>query len=266
MILCQMFPYPCFVRFVVSDIKTFDISCQIWYIFAQSIFDMISEGTPKEKDASAGSLIFVFISYWFMSIKYWSRSHLIYFLYRFYNSFMDEISSKLFKKQHLFEKKDYNFCAGTLVSFNYAFSIRIRKVFDLKNDEWEIKRWVQSTNRLKLVDSDQLMKHLWGFYHQIDRENKTDWEMTLYYRGELRNMYKANLRCCRCSKIQIDHGLSFKLCKKCKMVVYCSRRCQKSDWKRGHRHKCKEFRKVRRKYSRGKAGQNTIDAALSAIV
>lgn len=37
-------------------------------------------------------------------------------------------------------------------------------------------------------------------------------------------------------------SMDFKLCKGCKFIYYCSKRCQKKGWKEGHRDKCQNFK------------------------
>jgi len=46
--------------------------------------------------------------------------------------------------------------------------------------------------------------------------------------------------CCHkfCNKVETEPG-EFQKCSRCNVVYYCSRKCQKKDWKRGHREKCK---------------------------
>ncbi|KAJ7648065.1 hypothetical protein FB45DRAFT_998903 [Roridomyces roridus] len=48
----------------------------------------------------------------------------------------------------------------------------------------------------------------------------------------------------RCDNFQCQHlDTTFKICGGCQVVCYCSRECQKADWKQGHRSVC-EFIKV----------------------
>ena len=42
----------------------------------------------------------------------------------------------------------------------------------------------------------------------------------------------------KCNKIQ---NANMKICKKCKLTYYCSRYCQKVDWKCKHRNCCDEL-------------------------
>eukprot|EP01084_Bolivina_argentea_P063161 115363_1 len=51
---------------------------------------------------------------------------------------------------------------------------------------------------------------------------------------------KRSLQCHFCHK----YGLHMKLCKGCKVIYFCSRRCQKLDWKRRHRLNCTAIRKL----------------------
>ena len=49
-------------------------------------------------------------------------------------------------------------------------------------------------------------------------------------------------RCAVCEKVTAD----ILRCAVCKMAYYCSPKCQKRDWKRGHKTKCKELALVGR--------------------
>lgn len=49
-------------------------------------------------------------------------------------------------------------------------------------------------------------------------------------------------RCCShlpCSKLELDEDRVYKRCSVCKVAYYCSKECQESDWKAGHRNICK---------------------------
>ena len=45
----------------------------------------------------------------------------------------------------------------------------------------------------------------------------------------------------KCGGAVTDAGpaLGLKVCERCKKVGYCSKLCQKADWKRAHKHECK---------------------------
>jgi hypothetical protein len=49
----------------------------------------------------------------------------------------------------------------------------------------------------------------------------------------------ANCDCC--GKIRQELGLTFlNLCTRCKMAYYCSKECQKAQWKAGHKQACRK--------------------------
>ena len=63
--------------------------------------------------------------------------------------------------------------------------------------------------------------------------------------GELRFMQmkrKEMIKVCgnkKCSKSKrIDNKVQFKICKRCKVFYFCSRKCQKIAWKVDHRKMC----------------------------
>lgn len=41
----------------------------------------------------------------------------------------------------------------------------------------------------------------------------------------------------RCFNCDEDFS-KMKMCSKCKVAFYCSRKCQKEDWVKGHKEKC----------------------------
>ena len=53
-----------------------------------------------------------------------------------------------------------------------------------------------------------------------------------------------NLQCAKCGKTDSEAGKELKRCAKCQETRYCSRECQKANWK-GHKQVCAAFRKAR---------------------
>jgi splicing suppressor protein 51 len=47
----------------------------------------------------------------------------------------------------------------------------------------------------------------------------------------------TTLKCANCAKTKSDSGINLKRCAKCQTTHYCSRECQKSDWKK-HKRVC----------------------------
>eukprot|EP01083_Nonionella_stella_P295792 1005158_1 len=94
-ILYELFQFRGFLKLFVQDFDLFDMFCKIWYQMSFVVVQMISDGSPGLCTDATGS-IFMLFTYFFISIKYWNRRHLIYFVYYFYNGFMDQIGKKLF--------------------------------------------------------------------------------------------------------------------------------------------------------------------------
>ena len=68
--------------------------------------------------------------------------------------------------------------------------------------------------------------------------------------------------CARCGKMEGEDGdVKLRLCGGCKMRNYCSTRCQKFDWRNGHREVCKRLRLESGDGAKGKA---EIDSSASA--
>lgn len=48
-----------------------------------------------------------------------------------------------------------------------------------------------------------------------------------------------------CHRLPDENGGEFKKCGRCRLVSYCSRECQKKDWKR-HKDSCEDYRSIRK--------------------
>jgi len=55
--------------------------------------------------------------------------------------------------------------------------------------------------------------------------------------GIARNQWNVN--CHYCKKKEHDAGVLFAKCQRCKAMHYCTKSCQKADWKAGHKNFCK---------------------------
>merc|ERR1712129_191907 len=65
--------------------------------------------------------------------------------------------------------------------------------------------------------------------------------MRLYHSHYRRYTKECNNVQCKNRKIATDN---FFKCSKCKMVYYCSRRCDKRDWNAYHRNNCQKLQKL----------------------
>lgn len=81
------------------------------------------------------------------------------------------------------------------------------------------------------------------YVHSARREmTRSEWDGSVEFQWDWR-MIKYNVRkmeCAYCAK----KGVVNNGCSGCGTVNYCSRRCQKKDWKRGHRLQCRFTRSV----------------------
>jgi hypothetical protein len=56
------------------------------------------------------------------------------------------------------------------------------------------------------------------------------------------NLFRGRMSCIWCSKLPADVNASWKYCARCKMVVYCSKKCLQKHWsKGGHSNYCMDF-------------------------
>ena len=84
---------------------------------------------------------------------------------------------------------------------------------------------------------------LWVFKAKHDRnDRKKEKEKLQNMRSaELRNLIQcANQKC----RVEFDGQITMKICKGCKAVYYCSRRCQKIGWKQGHMRYCSQVASI----------------------
>merc|ERR1712228_373549 len=256
----------------IANFDSFDLFCKIWYLLSTEITNLIIANAPKQ--ITDGITYFLdFASLFFISTKYWSRRHLVYFGYYFYNAFSEKIGSKLWYKQTSMNK-ELRFCTMSLMMFNYAVSTQYEKKFDFKNNKNEILQWIATTNRIKNPMSHEggfyysvHVRDLETFYNAMNKEDKQEWKAAKKHRMILHTLFKCELRCAQCynQSFSSEHNCKralLLLCKRCKMIAYCSKKCQKIGWKRSHRNKCRMLRKMRRGYVRKNIKHNTLDSGL----
>mmetsp|Transcript_69702 Transcript_69702/g.85482 ORF Transcript_69702/g.85482 Transcript_69702/m.85482 type:complete len:222 (+) Transcript_69702:3-668(+) len=121
----------------------------------------------------------------------------------------------------------YNHYQTTDHPLKYIILRNYKKEFKLKN----LSQWFDSIDFYPLKD--------------IKINYKENIKMINIYQNTLSHQRWLDMFCSNqdCRKIRREHTL--KKCRQCKMVRYCSRKCQKQDWI-NHKEICKKLRKMKR--------------------
>eukprot|EP01084_Bolivina_argentea_P295300 508353_1 len=173
-----------------------------------------------------------FLKMFYLSIKYWNKYHILFFLRNYFDHFQKVISSLT-----------SNNITDKLISNDYELTVDRKEmvklifwIIDLMNIV--LKEIIVRFNSEKLhfnsIGKQNLVKRI--------KKHKLDTMKTLRkHRIEVRESVKEMMTCSwiGCCKKQKYADVKFKLCSGCKMSYYCSEYCQKKSWNTQHRYNCK---------------------------
>lgn len=148
-----------------------------------------------------------------LSVKYWRRKHILYFMNKHYNV-IDVLGCDIDLGRELM---------ATGVSRNEMTSIpAIAHEAILKIRQYDIKQYFDD---------------MYVMIEKLDRKGGL--------RRIVRNEVKQRVLCSfmQCSRQQKDSRESFKLCAGCKLTYYCCRSCQKKAWSQ-HKSICLKLRRL----------------------
>lgn len=100
-----------------------------------------------------------------------------------------------------------------------------------------------SSNMKQLIMglAHQMLKYDNGLWPENEAFNQAYIDHNLRFNMEgfcMENL--QGIQCGGCGRREnLDRGEKFKKCAACKKIYYCSRKCQKKDWKSGHQMSCK---------------------------
>eukprot|EP01084_Bolivina_argentea_P088623 160005_1 len=116
----------------------------------------------------------------------------------------------------------------------------------------------------------EIMGHIqdWIMFDKSIRKEIQTWKSN----GDLRNANKErcilsqglremSLNCYLCGKEWKKNG-KLKMCRKCRMVYYCSKKCQKIHWKQKHRYNCRQFSGIYQHYNMKYVNDDTFCSKL----
>eukprot|EP01084_Bolivina_argentea_P152114 265395_1 len=202
-----------------------------------------------------------YLAAFYVSIHYWNKKNISYFMRFHYNGLMDRILSPI----------------EDLYMDSEILRVVVRPIFDLVNiiadrycklfmDKQTIHKWIsdginssefKANNKYpksmlcigQIMDFEKLYK---DFARGINEfaQNLND------YRRVLSMFLKTTIiKCYQCGKTCNE---TLKLCSECRMVYYCSKKCQKIHWNGKHRNKCKQLKRTRKKYIKNRTNDNVF--------
>ena len=171
-----------------------------------------------------------------------------------YNLSLDEVWEKVIERQHPFLKR-IMFIISSLYQHFYFGRLKLKKLRKEEGGIFDVKLYnkikIQKKRFDQLSFKDQPMTdYIYAWTQPVTPEYYV-WNLirchlqcikaNKYFRIE----YKQRLCCVACHKQQNKWPQNkLKICKGCKYVTYCSRKCQKYDWVRNrHREICADLGK-----------------------
>eukprot|EP01084_Bolivina_argentea_P114599 203989_1 len=164
-----------------------------------------------------------YIKMFYLSIKYWNKYHILFFLRNYFCHFQQIITA----------------LGSVNTSVSHEVSVERQEIMDMFIDLMKIvlKEIIVRFNSEKLQFSDiqnqKVVKRI--------KKHKLDIMKTQrIHRIEIKESAKEMMTCSwiGCCKKQIDADIKFKVCSGCKMSYYCSKYCQKKSWNTQHRYNC----------------------------
>eukprot|EP01084_Bolivina_argentea_P162000 281943_1 len=226
----------------------------------RELMKQIKNGGNNGKDAYSQNLITSF----FLSVKYWNKKNVLYFVTHFWNGLHDQILAPVdgLMKKHMrliFEAAPTVLFLPMLVAHKYC------QVFNFQKDKKLIVKWIAKGVHNK-KDKELTIYNVKQFYNGMNKriQNRKEIKNTFVVRKKLfNNVYKFTIQCYHCGKDCSASGkklkFKIKICGSCCMVYYCGRKCQKIHWKYLHRYDCDKLRKLKHQYLKNKSICNVFN-------
>ena len=178
---------------------------------------------------AARSRRFMYIRCLFLSVKYWTKYNVLFYINRYLNN-INSVRNELWKKHE--DKGEDPYLDGCIF-YIAAFMRAVCK---------------------RAIDCNLICGHGRLFSGNITDIEATRILCSIYQsdcfefskgQNETCKDLRQNMTCCwsECSKYEREIDVVLKVCGGCKLSYYCSRKCQKKAWKAGHWKECSTLKK-----------------------
>jgi len=145
----------------------------------------------------------------------------------------EHIKNKLEKKKAKLNRLTNEFKSEELYLEQKLKSISPKNA---KKHKKKLKEIEEKINKIKKLENDVQLLAEKNVIHQIELLKKKT------------KIAKKFNKCHVCQKGKAN-GVTLKKCSLCKAVCYCSKVCQKKDWRRNHKKICEKNKKIQKEYS-----------------
>eukprot|EP01084_Bolivina_argentea_P184799 318742_1 len=257
-ILVKIFHYPLLVRFMVNNYWKLIINYWISSLIAFFPYkDKILNNTNRDivlatvfKSSALANIHFVILK--LFEMRYFKTKH-IKFIFSCYGNVLEELLFIL-RAGYLSHLKHFDDTKIQRIELDRVYRIIMylvkfkptTKYIEQQQKQVILKLYDAQTDGIN--DCASMLKFGKKYINQIVEKTKRSLhkEEKQFLKQSVKNWKSIGSQCqnMKCHK----SGDSLKICKGCKLVFYCSKRCQKIDWNRyrfGHRIKCKIFAKTK---------------------
>eukprot|EP01084_Bolivina_argentea_P053864 98821_1 len=205
----------------------------------------------RKEDIGNGYTDIFFMSF-YLSIKYWNRRNVIYFVTHYFNGLNDDLVGPIMDSVP-------DFCCTSLnaiLNLSIQLGKRYCAVLNFDSNQREIKQWIfngikttKSKKFPRLTTDMRVMSNLDNFkqFYLGMKKDCSGYELRASNKNRKNTSKLVRTRTLTCHQCGIEwnkRSNKLKICGKCKMVHYCGKKCQKGHWKFMHRKDCKKFRKI----------------------